>query len=154
MGSPQTSRILSTRKFLTFRLGKQDCAIDASRVRGILSLADMIPRCPPAEEVRALLQVFGEASSIEKWTFGFAALHGRAFPVIDLKAKLEWPEGSPGRQPCVLAVEIDTGFGPQIAGFVVDGISKIVQARPRDSCGGRLRAGGRPRRIIDPSVLL
>ncbi len=126
----------------------------ASRVRAILPSQEFTPLGNTIAESRPLLGAFGEAAWLEKWTCGFAALRGRAFPVIDLRAKLGIPYGSRGRQPCIVVVEVGTPLGPQLAGFVADRISEIVQARERDFSRGKLRAAGRPRHVLDPEILL
>jgi hypothetical protein len=51
-------------------------------------------------------------------------------------------------------VELDGFHGPQLAGFVADRVSEIVEVRERDLRGGKLRAGGRPRAVLNPNVLL
>jgi hypothetical protein len=40
-----------------------------------------------------------------------------------------------------------------LASFVADYVSDPVSASPRDFRGGKLRAGGRPRRVLDPDSL-
>lgn len=128
--------------------------MDASRVRAILPTKEFTPLIRTIADTRPLLGAFGEAAWLEKWTCGFAALRGRAFPVIDLKAKLGIREGSRGREPSIVVVEVMTRLGPQLAGFVADRISDVVQARERDFSRGKLRAAGRPRQVLDPEILL
>ena len=101
----------------------------------------------------AAARAFGEAAWLEEWTCGFAALKGRAFPVIDLRAKLGIEIGSTGRQPCIVVVEVASRMGPQLGGFVADRLSEVVMARERDFSRGKLRGAGRPRQVLDPDVL-
>jgi len=141
-------------KYLTFRIARQDFAMELSRVRGILPARELAPLSRTIADTRPLLGPFGEAAWLEQWTCGFAALQGRAFPVIDLRSKLGIPPGSRGRQPCIVVVEVATRLGPQLAGFMADRISDIVQTRERDFSRGKLRGRGRPREILDPDILL
>lgn len=154
MGTPPALSVFPSGKYLTFRIARQDFAMEASRVRAILPSQEFTPLSNTIAETRPLLGAFGEAAWLEKWTCGFSALKGRAFPVIDLRAKLGIPYGSRGRQPCIVVVEVGTALGPQLAGFVADRISEIVQARERDFSRGKLRASGRPRHVLDPEILL
>jgi hypothetical protein len=128
--------------------------MDASRVRAILPTQDLTLLSRSIADTRPLLGPFGEAAWLEKWTCGFSVLQGRAFPVIDLKSKLGIPQGSQGRQPCIVVVEVVTQLGPQLAGFVADRISEVIPARERDFSRGKLRGKGRPRRVLDPDILL
>ncbi len=117
--------------------------MDASRIRGILPARELAP-----------LENSKAPFAIEPWTCGIAALNGRDFPVIDLRAKLGLPHGSHGRQPCIVVVEVPSGHGPQLAGFIADRVSEIIHARERDFSRGKLRTTGRPRQVLDPDSLL
>ncbi|HEX5431713.1 MAG TPA: chemotaxis protein CheW, partial [Bryobacteraceae bacterium] len=129
-------------QYLTFRIAQHDFAMDAACVRGLL----------PARE----LQTFGESlrpmmgmlfrSMPAEWVCGFAHLSGADFPVVDLAAKLGFSQETHGRQSCIVAVEIRTN----LAGFLADRVSDVVKTRERDFQNGKLRVGGRPRRILDP----
>jgi chemotaxis signal transduction protein len=127
--------------------------MDASRIRAILPTQELTPLKRTVVDIRPLLGAFGEAAWLEKWTCGFAALKGRAFPVIDLRTKLGIERGSTGRQPCIVVVEVASRLGPQLAGFVADRLSEVVEARERDFSRGKLRGAGRPRQVLDPDVL-
>ena len=129
--------------YLTFRIARQDFAMDARRVRGILSAREL-----------TLLEDTKAPITVEPFTCGIAALNGRDFPVIDLRAKLGLPHGSHGRQPCIVVVEVPSAHGPQLAGFIADRVSEIIHARDRDFRHGKLRASGRPREVLDPAALL
>ena len=129
--------------YLAFRIARQDFALDARRVRGILPARELTP--------------FENAEipfGAEPFTCGIATLNGRDFPVIDLRAKLKIPHGSHGRQPCIVVVEAPSAHGPQLAGFVADRVSEIIHTREHDLSRGKLRVAGRTREILDPSVLL
>jgi chemotaxis signal transduction protein len=141
-------------KYLTFRVAAHDFAMDASSVRAILPARELSPLERSIVDAGPLLGAFGNATPLQKWTCGFAALKGRDFPVIDLRAKLGLPSGSVGRMPCIVVVEVASPLGPQLAGFIADRVSEVVHARERDFSGGKLRSKGRPRQVLDPGILL
>jgi chemotaxis signal transduction protein len=71
--------------------------------------------------------------------------HRYRVPVIDLRKQLGLPEVVYGRRPILVVLDL--------ASFVADYVSDPVSASPRDFRGGKLRAGGRPRRVLDPDSL-
>jgi len=150
VGATQATGVIPAGKYLTFRIASHDFAMDASQVRAILPARELAPLM----DAGPLLGAFGDAAPLEKWTCGFAALQGRDFPVIDLRAKLGLPGGTLGRLPCIVVVEVASRMGPQLAGFIADRVSEIVPARERDFSRGKLRSKGRPRQVLDPGILL
>jgi purine-binding chemotaxis protein CheW len=130
----------SSGQYLTFRVAREDFAIDASQVRALL----------PVHELRAA----GDACEVNPgWLAGFATLQGRSFPVIDLKSKLGLVPGPHGRHPTIVIVEAATPEGPQFGGFIADRISDVITARESDYRGGKLRIG-RPRRVLAADIFL
>ncbi len=123
-------------QYITFRVARQDFAMETSRIRGLLPLHDMLPLDPPAG-----------------WVLGIAAIRGFDFPVVDLRGKLGIPQGSHGRQPCIIAAEVVSSHGPQTVGFIADRISEVVTLRNHEIREGVVRTHGRRRRIFDPDVL-
>ncbi len=121
-------------QFITFRVARHDFAMDATRVRGLLPLHDLVSLDRPQE-----------------WIVGIAAIRGRDFPVVDLRGKLGIPNGSHGRTPCVVVVEV---AGSRLVGFIADRVSEVIQLRKPDLSHGRLRISGRTRRIFDPDKIL
>jgi chemotaxis signal transduction protein len=81
---------------------------------------------------------------------GFAAVGGRDFPVLDLRAKLDITHGSHGREPFIIVVET----GGRLAGFIADRISEILDLRTRDFRNSAVRGHGRPRRVLDPDQIM
>jgi len=69
--------------------------------------------------------------------------------VIDLRKKLALPEVVYGRRQLLIVVETPRGQ----AGFIADYVSDLIHASRQECRGGKLRAGGRPRRILDPDSL-
>ena len=119
--------------------------MNLDRVRGIVPAKEMQKVEKPES---GLIRFFGNGMC------GFASIRGRDFPVIDVRARLGLPAGRQGRQPCIVAVEIETPEGRRLAGFLADRISEIVHVRERDFHLGKLRLGGRPRVMFDPQSLL
>jgi purine-binding chemotaxis protein CheW len=124
---------------MTFRIARQDFAIDATAVRGIL----------PARELERVDPNPGLTNFFGPWICGFATLRGRDVPVIDLRAKLNLPHATQGRQSCIVVLEIPGPDGPRLVGFLADRVVDVVPARARDLTG-RLRL----RRVLDPNFLL
>ncbi len=114
-------------QYLTFRVGRQEFAIEAGAVKGIL----------PAHEL-----VSTEHTTPE-WLAGEARLRGQVFPVIDLRVKLHLRHGISGRTPCIVVVDNGT-----LVGFLADSVSEILHARAHDFRNGKLRSG-RPRQIVN-----
>ena len=120
-------------KYLTFRVARQDFAINAEHIRGILPMHEMVA-----------------LTVTHAWISGFAAVGGRDFPVVDLRAKLAIPHGSHGREPFIVVVE----SSGRLVGFVADRVSEVLDARQRDFRNGALRTQGRPRRVLEPGQIM
>lgn len=124
-------------KYLTFRVARQDFAMRAECVHGILPMHEMVA-----------LEVSHE------WICGFAAIGGRDFPVIDLRVKLEIPHGTHGREPFIIVVRQECETGGRLVGFIADRVSELVDLRLRDFRGGMARTQGRPRRVLEPHQIV
>jgi chemotaxis signal transduction protein len=120
-------------KYLTFRVARQELAINSEYVRGILPMHEMVAFDGPSE-----------------WIRGYVSVGGRDVPVIDLRAKLGITHGSHGRDPFVIVVETE---GRLIA-FVADYVSEVLDLRQRDFWQGAIRIAGRQRRILDPAQIM
>jgi chemotaxis signal transduction protein len=120
-----------TAPYLTFRVGRQELAIDASRVRGVLPAHDMIPIEVPDSHV-----------------CGFACTLGHEFPVIDLQRRLQIPAGLTGRLPCIVVIE-----GSGLLGFLADHVSEVITLREQEIRDGVVRRNGRKRHILDPDAI-
>src|SRR5262249_35986895 len=124
-------------RYMTFRVARQDFAMDAARVRAILPLHELVMLDPS-----------------HPWLHGSASLGGRGFPVVDLRRKFGPAPACRGREPCIVAVTIDAAGGQRLAGFVADRVSAVVNLRERDFRNGVAQARGRPRRLLDPDQIL
>jgi chemotaxis signal transduction protein len=133
----QTAALLADKRFvgpyLTFRVARQEFAMDAARVRGLLPVHEMTPLDS------------GEVIC------GIASLRAHDFPVVDLRRRLGLEPGPGGRQPCMIVVELP---GPRLVGFIADRISEVVTLRDRDVRNDRVRIGGRTRPLLHPESIL
>jgi chemotaxis signal transduction protein len=121
-------------EYLTFRLARQDFAIYAGRVRGILPWHELV-------------------SDGLSDTAGVAAIRGHEFPVVDLRRILRLPRAPRGRSPAIIAVEGPVGSA-RLVGFVADTVSGVITVRGRDYRRGKIRAHGRPRAVLDPDLVV
>jgi chemotaxis signal transduction protein len=137
------------RDYLPFRLARNDFAVEAARVRGILAARDF-KAAPPAPQ---LLQFLGDRL-FAKWNCGFATFCGRDVPVIDLRGLLHLPHATHGRRPYIIVVEIATPEGPWLTGFIADRVSAVVHVRDRDLSEEKVKVRGRSRRLLNPDRLL
>lgn len=131
----------SVGQYITFRVARQEFAMDATRLRGLLPIHELVPLDAPQGQH-------------PEWICGIASIRGRDFPVVGLRGKLGVAHGSHGRQPCIVAVEVASADGPRLVGFIADSISEVLTLRERDVLDGVARIGGRPRRVFDPDQLL
>ncbi len=131
-------------KYLALRIAREEFAIDARLVRGILRIreCDVVP-----EPSSGLVQYFGP------WICGFATLRGADIPVIDLGAKLRLPHAKRPRNGCIVVIEAKTPEGPRMVGFLADRVARVMDVRERDLVGGKVRIQGRFRRLIQPEML-
>ena len=120
-------------KYLTLRVARQDFALSAEYVRAILPMHEMVA-----------------LEAAHSYICGFAAVGGRDFPVVDLRAKLGMPHGSRGKDPLIVVVAVEE----RIAGFIADCVSDVLDLRSRDFRNGAVRGHGRPRRVLDPSQVV
>jgi purine-binding chemotaxis protein CheW len=120
-------------RYLTFRIARQDFAISADPVRGILPLHEM-----DAMEVP------------HPWLCGYAAIAGHDFPVVDLRAKFELPHGSRGREPFIIVIEARG----RLVGFIADRVSEVIDVRQMDFRNNVVRGHGRPRKVLEPERVL
>jgi chemotaxis signal transduction protein len=121
---------------LTFRVARQDFAIDAERVRGILPSHDLVavPRTRPSFA-------------------GIASLGGQPLAVFNLRVKLGLRHASQGNRPRIIVIDVGAGEGRRLAGFIADRVSDVVIFRDRDFSHGAFRGNGRPRRLLDPDQI-
>jgi chemotaxis signal transduction protein len=129
---PPVETVYKAGKYLTFRVARQDFAMNIAFVRGILPVHQMT------------------TTDAREFVCGFAVIGGRDFAVIDLQAKLGIAPGTHGREPFIIVVQM----GESLAGFIADRVSEVLDLRARDFRNGALRTRGRVRRVLDPSEIM
>jgi len=101
--------------------------------------------------VRGILPVHQmTAIGAQQWICGFAAVGGRDFPVVDLRAKLGIAHGTHGREPFIIVSEA----GERLVGFIADRVSEVLDLRARDFRNGAIRTHGRPRHVLEPAQIM
>jgi purine-binding chemotaxis protein CheW len=102
-------------KYLSFRLAKEEFAIDVLSVREIMGLQDVtaVPQTPT-------------------YVKGVINLRGKVIPVIDLRVKFGLPEAEYTHRTCIIVVQIDTVAGRLLMGSIVDGVSEVLTLQPAD----------------------
>jgi purine-binding chemotaxis protein CheW len=102
-------------KYLTFHLGREEFAIQVSRVREIMGVQDItaVPQTPA--HVRGVIN-----------------LRGKVIPVIDLRLKFGLPEIEYTQRTCIIVVQVVGEAGPMMMGVVVDGVSEVLNLAGSD----------------------
>jgi chemotaxis signal transduction protein len=119
-------------RYLGFRVGRQEFAIEADQVKAIIPSHDLVSAEHPDPE----------------WLAGESSLRGESFPVIDLRLRLHLRHGISGRTPSIVVVKNGT-----LVGFLADSVSEVIHARAHDFRNGKIRIG-RPRQIVALSDLI
>jgi purine-binding chemotaxis protein CheW len=96
-------------KYLTFRLGKEDFAIQVLKVREIVGIQDItsVPQMP-------------------SYVKGVINLRGKVIPVVDLRLKFGLPEREYTQRTCIIVVQVQSGGVPVQTGVIVDEVSEVL----------------------------
>jgi purine-binding chemotaxis protein CheW len=96
-------------KYLAFRLGKEDFAIEVLKVREIVGIQDItsVPQMPG-------------------YVKGVINLRGRVIPVVDLRLKFGLPEREYTQRTCIIVVQVHSGGVPIQSGLIVDEVSEVL----------------------------
>ena len=102
-------------KYLTFRLEKEEFAIQVLRVREIMGMQDItaVPQTPPYRK-------------------GVINLRGKIVPVIDLRLKFGFPETEATPASCIIVVQLNTGKDTLLMGLLVDAVSEVLNLAAAD----------------------
>lgn len=106
-------------KHLSFRLAKEEFAIEVASVREIMGMQEVtgVPSTPP-------------------YVKGVINLRGKVIPVIDLRLKFGLPEAAYTHRTCIIVVQINSsGEGANakmLMGAIVDGVSEVLTLNPAD----------------------
>ena len=105
----------SAGKYLSFRLAKEDFAIDVHNVREIMGIQEItaVPQSPV-------------------YVKGVMNLRGKAIPVIDLRLKFGLPDTEYTPRTCIVVVQVETMDGQILMGTIVDGVSEVLSLQSGD----------------------
>lgn len=141
----------SAGKYLSFRLAKEDFAIDVHNVREIMGIQEItaVPQSPV-------------------YVKGVMNLRGKAIPVIDLRLKFGLPDTEYTPRTCIVVVQVETMDGQILMGTIVDGVSEVLSLQSGDiantpDCGdgtaapyvlGMAKIKGKVKTLLDINMLL
>jgi purine-binding chemotaxis protein CheW len=102
-------------KYLAFRLGKEEFAIQVIKVREIMGIQDItaVPQTPV-------------------YVKGVINLRGKVMPVVDLRLKFGLPEIEYGQRTCVIVVQVQGASDRVLMGIIVDGVSEVLNLAAAD----------------------
>jgi purine-binding chemotaxis protein CheW len=96
-------------KYLAFRLGKEDFAIQVLKVREIVGIQD----------ITAVPQMPG-------YVKGVINLRGKVIPVVDLRLKFGLPEREYTQRTCIIVVQVHSAGVAIQSGVIVDEVSEVL----------------------------
>ena len=98
-----------TGKYLAFRLGKEDFAIQVLKVREIVGIQDItsVPQMPA-------------------YVKGVINLRGKVIPVVDLRLKFGLEEREYTQRTCIIVVQVHSGGIAIQSGIIVDEVSEVL----------------------------
>lgn len=96
-------------KYLAFRLGKEDFAIQVLKVREIVGIQD----------ITAVPQMPG-------YVKGVINLRGKVIPVVDLRLKFALEEREYTQRTCIIVVQVHHGGVAVQTGIIVDEVSEVL----------------------------
>jgi len=96
-------------KYLTFRLAREEFAIQVLKVREIMGIQDItaVPHTP-------------------SYVKGVINLRGKVIPVVDLRLKFGLPEMEYDRRTCIIVVQIQHQSAVLLTGIIVDAVSEVL----------------------------
>jgi purine-binding chemotaxis protein CheW len=113
MGTPNAME--KAGKYLSFRLAKEEFAIDVLSVREIMGMQEVtsVPQTPA-------------------YVKGVINLRGKVIPVVDLRLKFGLPELDYTQRTCIIVVQIEGEAGKMLMGAIVDGVSEVLTLQAAD----------------------
>jgi purine-binding chemotaxis protein CheW len=113
MGMPRAAE--KPQKYLSFRLGKEEFAIQVLSVREIMGMQEItsVPQTPP-------------------YVKGVINLRGKVIPVVDLRLKFGLPEIEYTQRTCIIVVQIDGAAEKMLMGTIVDSVSEVLTLQSAD----------------------
>ncbi|HTC35296.1 MAG TPA: chemotaxis protein CheW [Bryobacteraceae bacterium] len=104
-----------TGKYITFRLGSEEFAIQVLQVREIVGIQEItaVPQTPHGVK-------------------GVINLRGKVIPVVDLRIRFGLEELEYSQRTCIIVVQIDGGAGRVLVGVIVDAVSEVLNLQASD----------------------
>ncbi len=110
-------------KYLTFKLGEEDYALQILKVQEIIEMQEItkVPRTP-------------------EYVKGVINLRGKVLPVIDLRLKFGLEQQEATRNTCIILVYVQSGDRTITMGIIIDEVSEVLditsdQIEPAPSFG-------------------
>ncbi len=100
-------RIEETKKYLVFKLGKEEYGVDIQKISTINEMENKITRVPKTE----------------KYIKGVINLRGEIIPIIDMRTKFSLPQIDYTEDTRVIIVKIEE----TTIGFIVDAVNEVVE---------------------------
>ncbi len=102
-------------KYITFRLGGEEFAIEVLRVREIVGVQEItaVPNTPHGVK-------------------GVINLRGKVIPVVDLRLKFGLPELEYSQRTCIIVVQIEGEAGSLLVGVIVDSVTEVLTLQAGD----------------------
>ena len=103
-------------KYLTFNLQNESYGIDVLKVREIIRLTSItaVPQLP--SHIRGVIN-----------------LRGKIIPVMDLRARFDFPSTASTEQTCIVVVQVKLPDGKATQmGLVVDGVEEVINLAEND----------------------
>jgi purine-binding chemotaxis protein CheW len=96
-------------KYLTFRLSKEQYAIDIMQVTEIIGMTDVtrVPNCPPH-------------------VLGVINLRGKIIPLVDLRLRFGMPKAAYDEKTCIIVTTVKTAEQKIVVGMVVDTVLEVA----------------------------
>jgi purine-binding chemotaxis protein CheW len=114
-GSAASSIDPRSGKYLTFRLAREEFAIQVLRVREIMGMQEItaVPQTP-------------------HYMKGVINLRGKIVPVIDLRLKFGFEEVESTPATCIIVVQLQSGKETLLMGLRVDAVSEVLNFASND----------------------
>ena len=100
---------MTTGKYLTFALDKEEYAVPVLRVREIIKIMDIttVPQLPA-------------------YVKGVINLRGKVVPIVDMRMKFGLPAREYSERTCIIVVEVGVRNSVVMMGVIVDSVSDVL----------------------------
>jgi purine-binding chemotaxis protein CheW len=100
---------MTTGKYLSFTLDKEEYAVSVLRVREIIKIMD-ITRVP----------------QLPAYVKGVINLRGKVVPIVDMRMKFGLPARDYSERTCIIVVEVAVRKSVVMMGVIVDSVSEVL----------------------------